>query len=261
MIPNHIFMSTEFCMKLNQLTWVVASVVAFVGSNAVAQTKPDGMWHGTGGLGLSSSSGNGSSTSLSLTANLAKETSTDKATVYGAILNGRSKSGNVTTKSADLARLGGRYDFNLSPQLYGFAGGELEKDGIQNLSLRATVNGGLGYKVIRNETTAFDVFGGLGYSRYDYKAPLADKSGAELILGEESSHKLSSTTTFKQRFVVYPSFKSANGYRATFDAGVAVALSGNLQATVNLASTFNSKVSAGVDKASTLLLVGVAYKF
>lgn len=233
-----------------------------VSSTAGAQTKPDGQWHGTGSAGLSLSSGNGSTSALSVNADAAVETADDKTSFYASILNGRSKAkGADTLKTSDLARVGARYDRNINAQLYGFVGGELERDGVQSLSLRTSINGGLGYKVIRDASTTFDVFGGLGYTRADFKEPLIDKRGAELILGEESTHKLSASTSFKQRFVVYPGFKSANGYRSTFDASLSTALAGNLQGTVGLSSNFNSKVATGLSKTSTLLLVGVSYKF
>lgn len=233
-----------------------------VSATAGAQTKPDGQWHGTGSAGVSISSGNGTSSALSVSANAAAETEADKTTVYASILNARSKpSGGSSSVTSDLARLGARYDRNINAQLYGFVGGEFERDGIQSLTLRSSINGGLGYKVIRDASTTFDVFGGLGYTSANYKFPLLDKSGAELILGEESTHKLSATTSFKQRFVVYPGFKSDNGYRSTFDASLSTALAGNLQGTVGLTSNYNSKVATGLSKTSTLLLVGVAYKF
>jgi putative salt-induced outer membrane protein len=226
-----------------------------------AQTKPDGLWHGGAGLGLSVASGNTSSSALSVTGDTVKETAEDKITGYGLLLRGQSKAGNITTKTADLAKLGGRYDRNLTDKIFAFGGGELERNQLQNLSLRTSLNGGLGYKVIRTPETAFDVFAGLGWSQYNYTGTAQDKSGMEGLVGEESVHKLSPTVSFKQRVVVYPGFKSDLGYRATMDAGLSAALAGNLTANVTLSNRYQSKHAVGTKGSDLLLLVGVGYKF
>jgi putative salt-induced outer membrane protein len=248
-------------MKKFQTVLTLSSfALSGVFATASAQDKPDGQWHGAAGVGLSFAAGNTSSNALSITADTAKETAADKITIYGLVLRAQAKVAGVKTTSADLMKLGGRYDWNINDRLYAFGGGELERNQLINLSLRTSLNGGLGYKVIRDATTTFDVFGGIGWSSFDYKAPLIDRSGAELLLGEESTHKLSSTVNFKQRFVYYPG-SNALGNRATFDAGLSAALAGNLTANVTLSNRYQSKVPIGAKSTDTLLLVGVGYKF
>jgi putative salt-induced outer membrane protein len=236
------------------------AIISTLAGAANAQDKPDGKWHGSAGVGLSFNSGNTSSNALSITGDTSKETTADKITAYGLLLRAESKTAGVTNKTSDLLKVGGRYAWNINDRLYAFGGGELERNQLINLSLRTSLNGGLGYKVIRNANTSFDVFGGIGWSGYDYKAPLNDRKGAELMLGEESTHKLSPTVNFKQRFVYYPG-QSEIGSRATFDAGLSAALAGNLNANVTLSTRHQSKVPVGIKSTDTLLLVGVGYKF
>jgi putative salt-induced outer membrane protein len=247
-------------MKNTFLAFSLAAVLATSVSAVNAQDKPDGNWHGTSGVGVSFNSGNTSSNAISITGDASKETTADKITAYGLMLRAESKSAGVTNKTADLLKVGGRYAWNLNDRLYAFGGGELERNQLIGLSLRKSVNGGLGYKVIRDANTTFDVFGGIGWSGFDYKAPAKDLSGAELLIGEESTHKLSPTVSFKQRFVYYPGAKEI-GNRATFDAGLSAALAGNLTANVTLSNRYQSKVAIGAKSVDTLLLVGVGYKF
>jgi putative salt-induced outer membrane protein len=249
-------------MRINNIIAVAALIAAATSGNANAQPKPpDGLWHGSAGLGLSYTSGNTSANSLSINADTARETNVDKIVGYGLVLRGQTKISGVNTKTSDLMKLGGRYERNLSDKLFAFGAGELERNSLAKLSLRTSLNGGLGYKVIRDANTTFDVFGGLGWSRFDYEAPLADKSGAELMFGEESTHKLSPTVNFKQRLVVYPGAKSDLGYRATFDAGLSAALAGNLTANITLSNRYQSKPATGSKATDSLLLVGVGYQF
>jgi putative salt-induced outer membrane protein len=244
---------------------LVLSVVTILGTTigaASAQDKPDGKWHGAAGVGISFAAGNTSSNAISITGDTAKETTADKITIYGLMLRAESKTAGVTNKTSDLLKVGGRYDWNINDRLYAFGGGELERNQLIGLTMRTSLNGGLGYKLIRDANTTFDIFGGIGWSGFDYRAPLKDRNGVELLLGEESTHKLSPTVSFKQRFVYYPGAKDL-GNRATFDAGLSAALAGNLTANVTSSNRYQSKVPFGAKSTDTLLLVGVGvgYKF
>lgn len=222
--------------------------------------KPDGLWHGSLGAGLSMASGNTRTSALNLNGETARETASDKITLYGLVLRADSKQGGVTTKSADLLRLGGRYDRALTDRLFGYAGLEFEKDDLQDLRLRSAGTIGLGYKVLRTPDTTFDVFGGIGYLRNDFKTG-RDTDGATLQFGEESTHKLTTSASFKQRLVVYPGLESSLGNRATWDATLATAIAGGWSLNVTYALRYFSKAPAGVKSTDSLLMVGAGYKF
>ena len=121
------------------------------------------------------------------------------------------------------------------------------------------LSGGLGYHLVKNADTTWDVFGGVGYmnTRFTDDTRL---SGATAVVGEESSHKLSETTSAKQRLVVYPG-GSKVGTRATFDAGIATAIAGGWTINAGLGVQYASKVAAGADKTDTLVTFGFGYKF
>lgn len=236
-----------------------AAALAVFAAPAFAQTKTDGEWRGNLSLGLSYSSGNTDANSLSLAADAVRATADDKITLGAQALHGESKNAGVTTKTADFFRMGGRYDRNLSERLFGFGGLDLEHDKLQRLDLRSTLNAGLGYHVIADKDNTFDVFGGVGATRE--KFPTLSRNFAEVVLGEESSHKLSEGTTFKQRLAVYPNLKDSGEYRAHFDATLATALSAGWNFNVTLSSRYVSNPLPGLKTTDTLLLVGIASKF
>lgn len=246
---------------MNKLT-MVAVLAALAGTGTVAaQTKPDGLWHGTAAAGLSVASGNSSSNALSLNADMARETTADKTTFYGLATRASSKNAlGVSTTTSDLFRLGGRYEYNITPVLYGYGGLEFERDGVADLDLRTLLSAGLGYKVIRSATTTFDIFGGIAYVNAQYGVSANDTSGVALQFGEESTHKLSATSNFKQRLVITPA-KSDVGTRATWDLSFNAAVANNLSMNVGLGYRYASKVPTGAKKGDTLLIVGVGYKF
>jgi putative salt-induced outer membrane protein len=246
------------------LVCMTAGLACTSWAHAQATLKPDGQWRAALGLGASVASGNTKSSNLSLVADAVKATEQDKISLYGTALS--SRSAGVTT--AEQLRLGGRYDYNLSTSFFGFGGLDFERNKFANLSLRSQISAGLGYHWIKTPETTWDLFGGVAYSsdkfitattidgalRDSYKYP-------SLLLGEESTHKLSETTTAKQRAVLYPNLKNSGEYRATWDAALSVAMSKTMNLAVGLGVAYNSEPGIGRKSTDALLTTGVTVKF
>jgi putative salt-induced outer membrane protein YdiY len=229
-----------------------------------ATVKPDGQFRASLGLGASLSSGNSKSSNLSLAGEAVRATERDKTTLYGSLQYARSSG---TTTSEQL-RLGGRQDHDLGETVFAFGGLDFERNKFSNLKLRSQLSGGVGYHAIKTPSTTFDLFGGLGYTAETYFEPALvggatrDSYGyLTLMLGEESSHRLSDTTSLKQRLTLLPNLRDRGEYRATWDAGISVAMSKVLNLTVGLAVAHNSDPGPGRKTTDTLLTTGVSVNF
>lgn len=244
---------------------LAATALAATGAaQAQATVKPDGQFRAALGLGASVSSGNSKTSNLAISGDGVRATAQDKLSVYGNLNYARS---NGQTTGEQL-RLGSRYDRNLSADLFAFGGLDLERNKPANLKLRGLVSGGLGWHVIKAPNTTFDLFGGLGYTSDKYfdamtidGASRTSYGYTSLILGEESTHKLSETTSAKQRLVVVPNLRNRGEYRANWDAGLAVAMSKTMNLNVGLAYAYNSEPGAGRKSTDTLLTTGISVKF
>lgn len=241
-----------------------AGMLVAGGAHAQATVKPDGKWRYVLGAGASFASGNSDAKMLNVTAEGVRATAQDKWSANGRLLYGK----NDGTTTADLFGLGTRYDRNIDERWFGFGLAEYLRDRPANLSQRLSAGAGIGYHVIKRETTTWDVFAGLGYTHDSYREArlVADRvrssfGYAELLLGEESTHKLTDTTSFKQRLVVYPNLTESGEFRATFDAGLAVAISSTMSLNVTLGHRYVSDPGLGVKKADTLLVTGISVKF
>lgn len=250
-------------MKLHRMLPLVALLAAGA-ALAQATVKPDGRFRSAIGLGASLSTGNSRSTNLSLAADAVRATENDKSTLFASALYARTEG--VTT--GERARLGGRHDYNLTPRVFAFGGLEFERNKFANLQLRSQVAGGLGYHVIKSDNLTWDVFGGVSYSKDSFKDPmLIDGAVREsygytsLLLAEESTHKLTATTNAKQRLALMPNLKNRGEYRATWDAGLAVAMSTAINLNVGFGVAYNSEPGLGRKSTDTLLTTGVSMKF
>lgn len=244
------------------ITTALAAAVA--GVHAQATVKPDGQMRSAIGIGASLSSGNTKTSNLSLVGEAVRATDGDKTTLYGNLQYAK----NAGATTADQLRLGGRYDRNFGPVWFGFSGLDVERNKFANLKLRSQLSGGLGYHAVRTPTTTWDLFGGLGLTTDKYvAATLIDAatrtsySYVSLLLAEESTHKLSETTSAKQRLAIFPNLKNGGEFRATFDAGLAVAMSKGMNLNVGYSLVHNSEPGPGRKRTDSLLTTGVSIKF
>lgn len=244
-----------------------ALALAGLAGAAQAQMKTDGMWRGVAGAAAAFSSGNSSSSTLGLNVDMARATESDKISLGGALAYGKAKVDGVNKTTTDKWNGYGQYDWNLSRQLFLFGKLGFEGDKLAKLDLRSTVAGGVGYKLIDTKPLAFSLFGGAAYSTDKYS--VAQTVGGEtdtrfsrssLLLGEESAHELSGTTTFKQRLELYPGLSGDKAVLAKFNAGLGVAMSSTMSLNVGVTDTYNSKPPAGLKKNDLGVLVGVNFK-
>lgn len=242
---------------------LLGGVLASGPARAQATLKPDGQWRHAIGLGLSYASGNSESSTLTLNADGVRQTAHDKWSYYGKAL--RAKSEDEIT--GDQIGLGTRYERDLNGRVFGFGQGDYLRDRPANLSRRTSVGAGLGYHVFKAEKTTWDVFSGLGYTHDRYVTP-TDVGGAtrdawgyaELLLGEESNHQVSDTSTFRQRLVIYPNLSESGEFRAQFDAGLAVAINDTMSLTATLTYRYNSDPGLDIENGDLLFVTGISAK-
>ena len=249
---------------LRNAAFIALSLAAATAAQAQATVKNDGQFRAALGLGASMASGNTKATNLSLNADAVRATEQNKLSLYGNLQYARSSG----TTTADQLRLGARYDHNLSASLFAFGGLDFERNKFANLSLRSQLSGGLGWHLIKTPDTSFDLFGGLGYVSDKYKTAMLIDGGSRdsysyvsLLLGEESTHKLSDSTSFKQRLTVVPNLKNSGEFRANWDAGLAVAMSKTMNLNVGFSAAHNSEPGPTRKSTDTLLTTGVSVKF
>jgi putative salt-induced outer membrane protein YdiY len=229
---------------------------------AEAQTvsKPDGAWRGSLGANVSSASGNNQSLNAGLNADAVRQSENDK--LVGAVqsLYGRRETDGVRELTASRLRASARYDRDISDLTYGFAGYDLEKNKLADLKWRHSPSVGAGLHLRKTETFTFDVFAGYSYN-HETLYTRTRRSFNEGLLGEETTHKFSASTSFRQRLTLFPNLTDSGEYRVVFDAGLLTQLVDHWNLTVNLAARYQSNPPLGVQKSDTLLFTGLQYSW
>ena len=118
---------------------------------------------------------------------------------------------------------------------------------------------GLGYHAVKTSELSFDVFSGLTYNREQFFD--ATRDSAELVLGEESSHKVSETTSFKQRLAIYPNLTESGQYRAQLDGSLTTAINSRVGLQLTVSDRYQSNPQPGIKNNDVLFLTNVNYKF
>jgi putative salt-induced outer membrane protein YdiY len=225
------------------------------------------LWTGALDVGLSLARGNAEANTFTLGANAVRATPRDKLSFYAASLrtSARKRTERDFTAVANAIRGGGRYDVNLTSRSFAFGFGDLEFDEFQNLDLRMTLGGGMGWRAIKNENTSFDLFGGGAYTKEYFSAGTPrNRSRAEALVGEELTHKISARSLFRERLVFFPNLEQGGEYRLQFDTSLVTSLNRWLAWQITLSDRYLSNppvVTPALKKNDTLLTTGLRFTF
>ncbi|VCU70983.1 hypothetical protein PIGHUM_03063 [Pigmentiphaga humi] len=237
----------------------LALAVAALPVWAQAPLKTDGQWRGSVNAGASLAKGNTDSTTLNIGANAGKATETDRLNFSLTALYGTKNENGDKSETANLWRMGGKYDRDITDRMFGFGSLDLEHDKLQELDLRGVAAGGVGRHIVKTDKTLFDVFTGLAYNHERFTHDT--RNSVEWLLGEESSHKISDTTSLHQRLAVYPNLSNGGEYRVQLDAGLTTSITKKIELKLTLSNRYMSNPQPGVKKTDTLLLTSIGYRF
>jgi putative salt-induced outer membrane protein len=200
-------------------------------------------WGGIFDTGLALTRGNSDTLSFTLDTKAVRATPRDKLTLYANYVYATAQTppppaiNAVTTTTANLFQGGLRGDLNISPRAFVFATADFTVNELQHLTLRQVYGGGVGYHVIKNDKTVFDVFAGGDYDRDEFGSYLLANptpppatvivashtlNSAEIMAGEEFDSHLNKRTMLNERLVFFPNLSHTGDYRIQFNSSLAV---------------------------------------
>jgi putative salt-induced outer membrane protein len=262
-IANADCQTTEGMKRMLAKNALVTLATSVIATTSFAQTiaKPDGQWRGGVGLSAAVARGNTETTNLGLNADVVRQTTIDKIGFYLQDIYGTSKnSSGQRSTSAQIFRLGGKYDRDINEKLYGFGAFDYEHDKLAGVKQRLLPQAGVGIHIVKSEAMTFDAFAGIAYNHTMYYVDPTTRD-TEVLLGEESVHKISATTSFKQRLAMYAPYDDLSDARTQFDAGLTTVVIGGWNLVVNYTFRHNNAPPTGKKKSDSLLFTGLQYSW
>jgi putative salt-induced outer membrane protein len=211
-------------------------------------------WAGTLNVSLALSRGNSETATFGTGLTMARQTLTDKTSLYASSLY--SHDGHVQLTTANSTSGGLRYDHNLNPRLFAFGTGDFSSDALQDLDLRSIMGGGFGWHPVKSPRQTLDILGGLVWTRETY-SPGPTNSFAALDLGEQYTRKLGAASLFTEQMYFYPDMSQTGQYQFSFDS----TFSSKLGKMFNWQTTFSDRYTsfppAGTLKNDVILTTGL----
>jgi len=235
----------------------------------LAPPPKDGHWRGTAGAALAATSGNTKTSSGVLNTDLVRATEGDKISLGGTVnyARGTDEAG-VRVTTADKSSLFGQYDRDFAPRWFGFGRLAYDRDALIDLTARTALTAGVGHRVIDTPEHTFTLLGGMGYTteRYSTVQTIADETDTRFhrpsaFLAEESAHKLTQTTSLKQRLEAAPALDGSGAALWKFNANLDVAINSSLSLAVGVIDTYNTEPPEGAVKNDLSLFTGINVKF
>jgi putative salt-induced outer membrane protein YdiY len=227
------------------------------------------LWTGTFDLGFAQTHGNTDTETFTMGANAVRATSRDKITVnYTQIFSSSNASGTSLT-TANAKRGGINYNLNVTPKMFVFGLVNLENDQFQSLDLRFNPAGGLGYHAIKTGNTILDVSAGASLDKEYYSAVAGSSAGtsgvthsyAEVLVGEELSHKFTKTFSMHENLVFYPNMSSTGNFRMNFDISAVAAIKKWMSFQVSASDRYLSNPLPGRKDNDILFTTGLRFTF
>jgi len=233
-------------------------------------------WNGGANVGFSLARGNSETENLALAFNAVHPTLNDKITLYASSIYTKNDLPAPGSVGANLEQGGLRYDRNVGPRLFVFAGADFMSNALQFLDLRAAYSGGFGFHAIKSDATTLNILGGLNYTHETYSngpvnAPVTvpptfvsyghTNKFAALTLGEELNHKLGKSTVVTQNMYFYPDLQDTSQYRATFNLGTVTKISKWLGWQNQFGDIYVSNPPIGAKKNDVVLTTGLNVSF
>jgi putative salt-induced outer membrane protein YdiY len=217
-------------------------------------------WTGGADVGLALTSGNSDTTNFAVGLAMTRTTLRDKTSIYAASVYNRDSTSGDSRTIANTVRGGVRYDHDINRKFFGYGFTDLEHNGLQDLSLRLVIGGGLGYHAIRNDRTQLDLLAGLAWNREYFRGNFSDRSSAEAQFGQTLTHALNSRVSLNEQLFIFPNLSNGGEYRINFDAGLVMSITSRIGWQLTLSNRYLSNPPPGLEKNDLLLSSGLKIK-
>ena len=246
----------DVSVQIGQVTaiWAADGDSPEVAAMKAELEKNKNPWSAKLELGLDGQTGNTERLAVNGKAEIHRVTSADRLTIYA---KGRSSRENGTDTVKEI--IGGvniEVDVNEKQFLYGRT--ELEFDKFENLDLRVTVTGGVGYFVFSKPDEELKLRAGIGFIHESFDTGDSDDR-AVADLGWDYRKEFTPHLVFTHSMTVLPSFEDIDDFRATMDNAVELPLNSdeNWKLRVGIRNDYDSMPEPNIKRLDTYYYMNI----
>lgn len=227
-----------------------------------AQPETQRRWTGSAALNISAIQSSRDSQFLSFSLNAINKGERDKisARAFYSFARQTPIGGGSLSTTEDRYSLEGQYDYTIRNKTFWFAAARFDHDAINDLDLRTILTGGLGYLLIDEETTAWQLTGGISYKNEQYDGQ-PESSEVGLSLGSNYQRLLSRNLNLTHDLRFVPAFSDFGDYFLVSDLGLITSLSERFSAEFRFIFDYDSTPATGAQKDNYKYFLGLGYKF
>jgi hypothetical protein len=218
------------------------------------------LWAGRATIGLAGAMGNAQTQTFATGLTAARETRTDKTSIYFNAITASALVDGVDAATARAIRGGWAYQTDLTPRFFVNIFNDNEYDRFQSLNLRFVAGAGGGYHAIRSDRTRLDLLAGFDYSHEDFSTPLS-RNSAEFYWGNDWEYEMNSMVSFLQAYRMFNNLTEPGDFRVNFDIGAVTRLAQWLTWNLNLSDRYLRNPAPGRETNDIVYSTGLGFTF
>ncbi|MBI1373869.1 MAG: DUF481 domain-containing protein [Phycisphaera sp.] len=241
-----------------QITELQKKHNAEVAELKAANEKLKGKWSGKVELGITGATGNTERVAMRARIEAKRTEENERLLLY---LQGKFAQENGNESENEIFG-GAKLERDVSPRFFWFARTELERDEFEDLKLRATASGGMGYFFFKEEKQEFKVRAGAGvlhesFDTGDNETSLIGELGYDYRLDVQDWLRFTHAMTF------YTPFEDFGAFRVVFDTAgeVPLAKSEAWKLRVGMRNDYNADPKPGIESLDTTYFLNLVYNW
>jgi len=228
-----------------------------------ALNPPWRKWAGTLTAGGILTRGNSSTESINVTALVERRDEFDRITLGGSYLYGRERAPGtgVRNTTTDAWNASAKYDYFVSPKLYAYGLGKVERDRIAKLDLRVSPDVGMGYQWVERPDLKFATEAGVGWVYENYAEAEDQDHFVARFAVYRLEKKLADAITLTQTLEYLPSVEDLTDFNVNATTGMRVTLTQTMFTQFLLEWKHDATPAPGAQKNDLRYTVGVGWAF
>lgn len=167
----------------------------------------------------------------------------------------------TATSTVSVFQANAVHDMYFSQRVFGFVGATFEHTSPQGLDLLQAYGGGIGFVIVKNDSTSFEARAGIGYMHQAFEDPTLDRNIVGSRFGEDYSKTFKNGITLTEQAGARPAWNYMRAFFAGGNASLTIPIYHRLGLTLGINETFLNDPPPYFKKNNFQVTFGAHYSF